>query len=59
MDWATDGFKTREVEGNADFYEFATEYENYLFIYNAQEGYNGILYSKTLTASPSLVPGGK
>jgi hypothetical protein len=59
MSWANDGFKVREVEGNADFYELATEFENYLFIYNVQEGYNGILFSKTLTASPSLVTGGK
>ncbi|MGZ3865693.1 MAG: hypothetical protein ACXVC6_07505 [Bacteroidia bacterium] len=53
--WANDGFKLREVESNADFYEFATGYENYLLIYNVQEGYNGIFYSKTLTASPSLI----
>ena len=55
MNWSNDGFKVREVEGNADFYEYATPYDNYLFIYNVQEGYNGILFSKTLTASPSLV----
>lgn len=53
--WANDGFKLRDVESNADFYEFATEYANYLFIYNVQEGYNGIFYSKALTASPPLV----
>jgi hypothetical protein len=55
MNWANDGYKQREVEGNADFYEFATPFDNYLFIYDVQEGYNGILYSKTITASPSLV----
>ena len=55
MNWANDGFKVREIEGNADFYEFATPFENYLFVYNVQEGYNGILYSKTITASPPLV----
>jgi hypothetical protein len=57
MNWSNDGFKVREIEGNADFYEYATPYDNYLFIYNVQEGYNGILFSKTLTASPSLVNG--
>jgi hypothetical protein len=57
MNWSNDGFKVRDVEGNADFYEYATPYDNYLFIYNVQEGYNGILFSKTLTASPSLMSG--
>jgi hypothetical protein len=55
MNWANDGFKVREIEGNADFYEYATPYDNYLFIYNVQEGYNGIIFSKTLSSSPSLV----
>ena len=55
QNWATDGYRVREIEGNADFYEYATSYENYLLIYNVQEGYNGILFSKTITASPPLV----
>ena len=55
MNWANDGYKLREVAGTAEFYEYATPYDNYLFIYNVQEGYNGIFYSKTITASPSLV----
>lgn len=55
MNWANDGYKLREVKGNAAFYEYATSYENYLLIYGAQEGYNGIFFSKTITASPPLV----
>lgn len=59
MNWGNDGLRQREIEGNADFYEYATPFENYLFIYNILEGYNGILFSKTLTASPPLVEGKK
>jgi hypothetical protein len=55
MNWANDGYKLREVNGNAEFYEYATSYDNYLFIYNVQDGYNGIFFSKTITASPPLV----
>ncbi|MGZ4067538.1 MAG: hypothetical protein ACXVPE_12510, partial [Bacteroidia bacterium] len=58
MNWENDGFKLRDIESNANFFEYATEYENYMLIYNIQEGYNGIFYSKTLTASPPLVPVG-
>ncbi len=53
--WGNDGYKMREVTGNADFYAHATEYENYLFIHNVQEGFNGIIFSKTITASGPLV----
>jgi len=55
MNWENNGYKLREVEGNAGFYEYATPFDNYLFIYDVQEGYNGILFSKTITASPPLV----
>ncbi len=57
MNWLNDGYKLREVEGSAYFYEYATSYENYLFIYPVMEGYNGIIFSKTITASPPLVTG--
>jgi hypothetical protein len=53
MHWLNDGYKLREVEGNAGFYAYASSYDNYLFIYPADE-YEGILFTKTITASGPL-----
>ena len=53
--WSNEGYKLRESESNAPFYEHATSYDNYLFIYPVMPGYNGILFSKTITASEPLV----
>jgi hypothetical protein len=54
MNWLNDGFRLREVEGTAGFYEYATSYDNYLFI-SPVDGYDGIFFSKTVTASEPLI----
>lgn len=52
--WRNHGYKLWPVEGNAGFFGYAAPYDNYLFIYPAEEGYNGLIYTKTLTPSPLL-----
>lgn len=53
--WMNNGYMLRSVEGNAGFYGAAAAYENYLLIYPAMDGYNGLIFSMTLTASGPLV----
>jgi len=55
--WMNDGYKFRETEGNAPFYEYASSWDNYLFAMPDpfMKGYGGVLFSKTITASGPLV----
>ncbi|MEI6823125.1 MAG: hypothetical protein WCL51_14435 [Bacteroidota bacterium] len=58
MNRMNDGFKLREVKGNAGYYESAVTYYNYLFIFDQREwlkGYNGILFTKIISASKPLI----
>jgi len=55
--WMNDGYKLRETEGNAPFYEYASTWDSYLFVMADpfMKGYGGVLFSKTITASDPLV----
>jgi hypothetical protein len=53
--WKNHGFKLWPVEGNAGFFGFAAPYDNYLFVYPVEEGYNGLIFTKTLTPSGPLL----
>lgn len=53
--WMSNGYKVRNIEGNAGVYAYAAPYENYLLVYPVQDGYNGLIFSSTITASGPLV----
>ncbi|HXB41578.1 MAG TPA: hypothetical protein VNZ49_13645 [Bacteroidia bacterium] len=55
--WMNNGYKLREADSNAPYYEYATSYDNFLFAFPdaSMPGYNGFLFSKTITASGPLV----
>jgi len=55
MNWKNAGYLLREEDSNAEFFEAACSYENFLLVYPVMKGYDGIFFTRSMTASGPLV----